>query len=136
MVFVFSCKRLLLFFFVSVLNDNLLSMVQLVNQSLDTSSTKRRLLYSYVNTNGKPVKTVFGGTKAHTNCSENDAYLSICIDEVERSKVPLKTDLDTIVPLELTVPTGSTLTIYTGWGGSYHSGVGWSLSGILNVYRC
>lgn len=111
-------------------------MVQLVNQSLDTSSTKRRLLYSYVNTNGKPVKTVFGGTKAHTNCSENDAYLSICIDEVERSKVPLKTDLDTIVPLELTVPTGSTLTIYTGWGGSYHSGVGWSLSGILNVYRC
>lgn len=116
------------------INDNLLSMVQLVNQSLDTSSTKRRLLYSYVNTNGKPVKTVFGGTKAHTNCSGNDAYLSICIDEVEKSKVPLKTDLDTIVPLELTVPTSSTLAIYTGWGGSSHSGVGWSLSGILNVY--
>ncbi len=121
----------------TALNDNLkansLSMVQLISESLSVSSVARRLLYSYVNNNDKPVRAVFGGAIAHTNCSGNDAYLSICLDEVEQSRVPLKTDLDTIVPLELIVPTGSTLAIYTGWNGS-HSGVGWSLSGILNIY--
>lgn len=121
----------------TALNDNLkansLSMVQLISESLSVSSVVRRLLYSYVNNNDKPVRAVFGGAIAHTNCSGNDAYLSICLDEVEQSRVPLKTDLDTIVPLELIVPTGSTLAIYTGWNGS-HSGVGWSLSGILNIY--
>lgn len=121
----------------TALNDNLkansLSMVQLISESLSVSSVVRRLLYSYVNNNDKPVRAVFGGAIAHTNCSGNDAYLSICLDEVEQSRVPLKTDLDTIVPLELIVPTGSTLAIYTGWNGS-HSSVGWSLSGILNIY--
>lgn len=121
----------------TALNDNLkansLSMVQLISESLSVSSVARRLLYSYVNNNDKPVRAVFGGAIAHTNCSGNDAYLSICLDEVEQSRVPLKTDLDTIVPLELIVPTGSTLAIYTGWNGS-HSSVGWSLSGILNIY--
>lgn len=111
-------------------------MVQLISESLSASSVARRLLYSYVNNTGKPVKAVFGGVKVLTNCSGNDAYLSICIDDVEQNRVPLKTDLYTIVPLELTVPTGSILSIYTGWGGSSHSGVTWSLSGILNVYRC
>lgn len=122
------------------LNDNLqansLLMVQLISKSLSASSVARRLLYSYVNNTGKPVKAVFGGVKALTNCSGNDAYLSICLDDVEQNRVPLKTDLYTIVPLELIVPTGSTLLIYTNWGGSSHSEVVWSLSGILNVYRC
>ena len=122
------------------LNDNLqansLLMVQLISESLSASSVARRLLYSYVNNTGKPVKAVFGGVKALTNCSGNDAYLSICLDDVEQNRVPLKTGLYTIVPLELIVPTGSTLLIYTNWGGSSHSEVVWSLSGILNVYRC
>ena len=122
------------------LNDNLKGFTpvldQLISESLSASSVARRLLYSYVNNTGKPVKAVFGGVKALTNCSGNDAYLSICLDDVEQNRVPLKTGLYTIVPLELIVPTGSTLLIYTNWGGSSHSEVVWSLSGILNVYRC
>lgn len=101
----------------------------MINAKLDTSDTRVRTLYEYVNNSLTPVRVKLSDLVAYTNTGGNEGYFTIEVGDVVTQTITLPTDTRTNITIpECVISQGKSLAIKTNWNGT-HDGCYWELTG-------
>ena len=101
----------------------------MINAKLDSSSTRVRTLYEYVNNSLTPVRVKLSDLAAYTNTAGNEGYFTIEVGDVVTQTINLPTDTRTNITIpECVISQDKSLAIKTNWNG-IHSDCYWELTG-------